>query len=309
MAGDITIGGVPCTYKDPGDGPLYELTANKESTRADQTYYCSWAGRIGVHNAILGTVAFSAQAGAIVKGYLGRTIPHQHPEKTWLYGTDAGFKPYIARFSTDANLPAGDLAIMHAIYDSRSYNIVPDISMGRLSDGVNWTVDESWWTGGSFKRYVTTMPPVDKFRVWHAKGGTWRFTDTTNVFANGSFFTITETLHSYVWHAVPVANVPWLSIQAARRSTNLDRWNQFPPQTVVFDGYSLSKPYRPFPDGILVCDITYNFTEKPYGANNAPDYRRGWRFFPIASSAGLTPYTVIDSQYFRNLFRPEAALP
>lgn len=319
MAGEFILDGNTFRYWDEGGSIKFGVASNLENTRLDTTYKLdsNWASRATALTSLRGTLAYAhvgdlpvglAVYSSSGKGYIRRILPHQSIENgaKWLYCTQASYRGHVARENlVELNLPGAAEAIIDATYEGQPYNHALDAAMARGSDGVAWPVDESWFVGGEFKRYVSMPTPKEKTRVEWGKAGTWKWVDTDRIATMGKPILYKNLEYVITWHQVPVANIPWNSITYLTGKCNEARFAVFSSESLVFDSPSFTG-HRNI-DGQRICDINYTFTWHNNGANFFPDPERGFRFFELIASdlSGRKPYPPGN---FRMLFRPEPAI-
>lgn len=328
MAGTIDVGGVTLRYADDGTGSsIFRVASNLDNTRIDATYKIdsNWDARQDVLAALRGQCAY-VHVGALSgphlpysssgKGYITRTLPHLMPEtfkhlfgpfagtyRSWLYCTHAGYRGRTARENlTTPTLPGHADTLIDVQYEGLPYNVLPAADVARVSDGISWPVDESWFFKGEFKRWVSTPTPKEKTRVEWAKAGAWIWVDNGLLVTKGLPIIYKNFEYVMTWHQVPVANIPWKSILYLTGRSNEARFAQCDAETLVFDSPAFTG-HRDL-GGTRICDISYTFTWHPRGANYFPDPMRGFRFFEVVAR-DLSANKPYPPGNFRMLFRPE----
>lgn len=320
MGGTFTLEGTEFAWKDSGEAAMHKVRSAPENTRIEATFRVKnvdpYSRRGFAISALRDKVTFHEMPNMLLslgQGYLERKLPHQHPESAGILGfpvycVDAGYEGHVAKASA-LQVPNHAELLVSANYEGLPYKIRSDAATARTSDGLPWPVDESWFSDGHFRRFVSVTPPAkNKHRVDTFKGGDWKIADGPHAgepIIQATFIHRHETEVSITWHHVPIANIPYRAIEDCQGTVNNARFMTFSTETLRFDSWSW-KPLT-MVDGMLACDLTYVFTYNPGLHNRFPIPRDGGTLRRLVSRADST-MNVYSKTNFRRLLRPEPAV-
>jgi hypothetical protein len=84
---------------------------------------------------------------------------------------------------------------------------------------------------------------------------------------------VARLVYDYVWHAVPIAGVPFTAIQNRLGCLNTEYFDGLPPYTLMFASAKI-RPYRSA-FGMRIADVGYRFIFRP-NFDSVDGYYYGW---------------------------------
>lgn len=273
--------------KVPGS-PTYSFDGKRGSCSSE--FYIKWDGNnVNLPRARKDFIGYSEEIAAAQKlgnkWYIHRFIPYEHPnEPNYLFADSiqkiTGDIPARYGPSRDVNeVVEYDEALCNVVFTSRDYEILTDAELMAATGGT--FPDES-----KLLRYTKTKidPAGRAERI--PSGAALKWIGNPQLVGGGAVsmtnvghFNIVEFDVQITWYQIPLAMVPFGSIQEAANKTNEADLGQraqsnyvvFPAKTLIFIGAKISEPYR-MVNGLLAVDIQYAFRWKTLGANSFMRY-------------------------------------